>query len=103
MKALFQELPFEDDRYFNVYKEDLPHFIVPWHYHPSIEIMFIVSGTGTRLVGDHIETYEEGDVCIIGLLFHTNGEMTRSISRKALHYGLHATVSSSEKSFWTVT
>lgn len=66
MKALFQELPFEDDRYFNVYKEDLPHFIVPWHYHPSIEIMFIVSGTGTRLVGDHIETYEEGDVCIIG-------------------------------------
>lgn len=66
MKALFQELPFENDRYFNVYKEDLPCFVVPWHYHPSIEIMCVVSGTGTRLVGDHMERYEEGDVCMIG-------------------------------------
>jgi len=50
----------------NFYKEDLPHFIVPMHYHPEIEIMYILEGTGTRFVGDHIDSYKEGDLCMIG-------------------------------------
>ena len=37
-----------------------------WHYHPAIEIMYITRGIGTRFVGDCIEQYEEGDVCMIG-------------------------------------
>ena len=41
MKPLYQELPFAVDNYINFYREDLPHFIVPWHYHPEIEIMCI--------------------------------------------------------------
>ena len=66
MKPLFQELPFPIDSHIHFYVEDLPHFIVPWHYHPAIEIMYITSGTGTRFVGDHVEGYFEGDVCMIG-------------------------------------
>lgn len=66
MKPLYQELPFTVDNYINFYREDLPHFIVPWHYHPEIEIMCIEKGWGTRFVGDNIGGYEEGDVCIIG-------------------------------------
>jgi AraC-like DNA-binding protein len=66
MKPLYQDLPFTPASYVNIYKEELPHFIVPWHYHPEIEIMYILEGTGTRFVGDHIEKYEEGDLCIIG-------------------------------------
>ena len=66
MKPLYQELPFTPASYVNVYKEELPHFIVPWHYHPEIEIMYILEGTGTRFVGDHVEEYEEGDLCIVG-------------------------------------
>ena len=66
MKPLYQELPFTPASYVNVYKEELPHFTVPWHYHPEIEIMYILEGTGIRFVGDHVEDYEEGDLCIIG-------------------------------------
>lgn len=66
MKPLYQELPFSVEHYINFYREDLPYFIVPWHYHPEIEIMCIEQGSGTRFVGDHIENYEVGDVCIIG-------------------------------------
>ena len=54
------------DSHIHYYIEDLPHFIVPWHYHPAIEIMYITRGIGTRFVGDCIEQYEEGDVCMIG-------------------------------------
>lgn len=66
MTPLYQELPFTDTSYINFYKEDLPHFIVPWHYHPEIEIMYILEGTGTRFVGDHIDRYQVGDVCMVG-------------------------------------
>lgn len=66
MKPLFQELPFPISNHIQYYVEDLPHFIVPWHFHPAIEIMYITKGTGTRFVGDHIERYVEGDVCMIG-------------------------------------
>lgn len=66
MKAHYQNLPFPTDSHIHYYVEDLPHFIVPWHYHPAIEIMYITSGRGTRFVGDSIESYEEGDVCMIG-------------------------------------
>lgn len=66
MKPLYQELPFTNTSYINFYKEDLPYFIVPWHYHPEIEVMCILEGTGTRFVGDHIDLYKEGDVCMVG-------------------------------------
>ena len=66
MKPLYQYLPFPIDSHIHYYIEDLPHFIVPWHYHPAIEIMYITRGIGTRFVGDCIEQYEEGDVCMIG-------------------------------------
>lgn len=66
MIPLYQELSFTSNSYINFYKEDLPHFIVPWHYHPEIEIMYILEGTGTRFVGDHIGRYQEGDVCMVG-------------------------------------
>ncbi|SEA18187.1 hypothetical protein SAMN05216365_1312 [Porphyromonadaceae bacterium NLAE-zl-C104] len=39
MKPMFQELPFPVDSHIHYYIEDLPHFIVPWHYHPAIEII----------------------------------------------------------------
>ena len=66
MKPLYQDLPFPIDSHIHYYIEDLPHFIVPWHYHPAIEIMYITRGIGTRFFWDCIEQYEEGDVCMIG-------------------------------------
>lgn len=66
MKVLYQDLPFPKDSSINFYTEDLPHFIVPWHAHPEIEIMYITHGYGTRFVGDHIGGFERGDICIVG-------------------------------------
>ncbi|WEK34535.1 MAG: AraC family transcriptional regulator [Candidatus Pseudobacter hemicellulosilyticus] len=66
MRPIYQELPFSRSNHVNVYKEELPCFIVPWHYHPEIEIIYILEGTGTRFVGDHVEEYQEGDLCIVG-------------------------------------
>ncbi len=37
-----------------------------WHYHPATELTLIQRGAGTRLIADHIELFETGDLVLIG-------------------------------------
>lgn len=37
-----------------------------WHFHPEIEIVYVEADKGIRHVGDHISTYEESDLVLIG-------------------------------------
>ncbi|MDN5216968.1 AraC family transcriptional regulator [Fulvivirgaceae bacterium BMA12] len=43
-----------------------PFFNPMWHFHPEFQISFIVEGKGTRFVGDHVQTFEEGDLTLTG-------------------------------------
>jgi AraC-like DNA-binding protein len=36
------------------------------HFHPEVEILLVVQGTGTRYVGDSAEHYSSGDLVMIG-------------------------------------
>jgi len=40
----------------------------PWqyHYHPEYEIVCVLNGDGTRHVGNHFSTYENGDLVLLG-------------------------------------
>ena len=66
MKPFYQKLVPESEQSFIFYEEQLPHFIVPWHYHPEIEILLVVKSTGTCYIGDSIKAFVPGDVCLIG-------------------------------------
>lgn len=41
-------------------------FLKFWHYHPELELVFILESTGTRFVGDSIEKFEAGEIVLIG-------------------------------------
>lgn len=41
-------------------------FWYPWHFHPEVEIKHVVRGTGTRVIGDSVEPFTDGDLCIVG-------------------------------------
>ncbi len=37
-----------------------------WHFHPEYELVYIEGATGTRHVGEHISTYVDSDLVLIG-------------------------------------
>src|SRR5690606_29335703 len=63
---LFQHLMTPIDTSFNILHVKLPHFVVPWHFHKEIEIMYVIKGEGTRFVGDSVQNLSEGDLVIVG-------------------------------------
>ena len=48
------------------YRSSSPYFNVAWHFHPEIELTYIVQSSGTRYVGDSIRFFEPGDLALLG-------------------------------------
>ena len=67
MKAIFEHVNNQStDSSFYSYRLKQSHFPFIWHYHPELELTYICQGTGTRLVGDHIASFQEGDLVFLG-------------------------------------
>ena len=66
MKPFFQKLVNTPSKSVILFDEERPHFSVPWHFHPEIEILYVVKSSGTNYVGDGIHRFSEGEISIIG-------------------------------------
>jgi len=66
MDVLYEQLKKESEYSINLLEVEVPCLLVPWHFHPETEIIYIEKSNGFRFVGDHSEPFEEGDVGLIG-------------------------------------
>ena len=66
MKPFYQKLVPLPEQSVIFMDEEKPHFTVPWHFHPEIEILLVVKSSGTSYIGDNISRFCDGEVCIIG-------------------------------------
>lgn len=63
---IFQKIEANINHSFYVEHIKFPYFPNPLQFHPEIEILLIVEGTGTRIVGDSVNRFGPGDLVMIG-------------------------------------
>lgn len=51
---------------FSVRYDIVPHFYNKWHYHPEIELVHIIKGSGQQFIGDNIHLFKSGDMILLG-------------------------------------
>ena len=56
----------ESDLSFRFFKTEVSSFPSFWHYHPEVELTYIIRGSGTRFIGDSIQPFFDGDLVMIG-------------------------------------
>lgn len=66
MKAAFESIKASRHRSFTARRFEEKSFSAPYHFHPEFELTLIVSGTGKRYVGSHINDYTAGDLVLLG-------------------------------------
>jgi len=66
MKARRQSIQAPADTALTVFELPPEAFGCPFHFHPEAELVFISKGRGLRLIGDHLEAFRAGDLCLIG-------------------------------------
>lgn len=66
MKPILRKVNVAAAYSFSVREDVLPYLYNHWHYHPEVELTLIRKSKGTRLVGDHIERFEDGDLVLLG-------------------------------------
>lgn len=65
MKIIREVIEIEKGRSFRLFKPSLRNKFM-WHYHPEIELVYIEAQTGIRHVGQHVSSYLESDLVLIG-------------------------------------
>ncbi|MGH2649069.1 MAG: AraC family transcriptional regulator [Ginsengibacter sp.] len=66
MKALQVEMSSLLNTYIGVVQRTEPYFKSPFHYHPELELVYIKQGHGKRIIGDKLDTFEDGEMVFIG-------------------------------------
>lgn len=51
---------------FTCFRFNRQQFEFYWHFHPEIELTYIISGEGIRVTGDSMETFSAGDLVLSG-------------------------------------
>jgi len=66
MKPLFHKVPVKLESSFSIRHDIRPNFDTIWHYHPELELHYIIKGEGVRFIGDNISNFSPGEIVLLG-------------------------------------
>lgn len=66
MKPHLLKIPLKPEHSFSVRYDIVPNFYDKWHYHPEIELVYIIKGSGRQFIGDHILHFKPNDMILLG-------------------------------------
>ena len=66
MKAIFEQVSANPRSSFIHKFLEAPSFDAPFHFHPQLEITWIMKGSGMRYVGSSVQEFKEGDLVLLG-------------------------------------
>ena len=66
MKPHFYKITVDDQSSFTASFRIQPNFGRLWHYHPELELHYVIKGQGMRFIGDSIANFEETELVLLG-------------------------------------
>ncbi|HLR37330.1 MAG TPA: AraC family transcriptional regulator [Chitinophagaceae bacterium] len=66
MKAQFHMIPAMLQGSYTVKHEIKKAFDPTWHYHPELELHYVIRGHGKRFIGNNIDNFSDGELLFIG-------------------------------------
>ncbi|AXT51299.1 AraC family transcriptional regulator [Aquimarina sp. BL5] len=66
MKAQLKQVTTSPNNSFKVKRFEEKEFKAEWHFHPQYELTYIIQSTGIRYVGDSMQSFERGDLVLVG-------------------------------------
>ncbi|OOG73068.1 AraC family transcriptional regulator [Algoriphagus sp. A40] len=66
MKPRYHKVPIAPASSFGIRYDKKPNFGTLWHYHPELELHYIVKGQGIQYIGDTVSGFSDGDLILLG-------------------------------------
>ncbi|GAB2589699.1 AraC family transcriptional regulator [Spirosoma areae] len=66
MRPNLLTVPQNETRSFDLRHEQVAYFTNPWHFHPELELNFVVASAGTRFIGQSVEQFDSGEIVLLG-------------------------------------
>ena len=67
MRPYLEHLPVPPDASWSMLNRRLDEAIpFQWHHHPEFELTLTLNSRGERFIGDHVGSYEPGDLVLVG-------------------------------------
>lgn len=66
MKPHFHKVPVKLENSFSLRHDVKTNFGSVWHYHPELELHYVMKGEGVRFIGDSIRSFSAGEMILMG-------------------------------------
>ncbi len=66
MRPHLLKIPKHHEHSFSIRHDLVPFFYNKWHYHPEIELVYFIQGSGRQFIGDRIHHFKVNDMILLG-------------------------------------